>query len=275
MPPWFRTLMEHAPEVFFRYALAPVPRMTYVSPAVYELTGYTRESFLGDARLCRSVVALADRHRLRQLARGRRTSTAVLQLLRADGGTVDVHVRTVPVIRARHIVAIEGVVSLRHSLRDSNSVADDSIPEPVQQRLAALLYEVHGLLHRHGIAARVAAAPTLAESILVIGDVSLDAERMTATMAGTRVELTSREMLLLMYLARRRGRVVTRPQILQDVWGYQYSGDDRTVDVHVSRLRRKLPSLRGALHAVKHVGYRLDAEATMSDEASSRRIAKC
>jgi DNA-binding winged helix-turn-helix (wHTH) protein len=266
--------MDNAPEVYFRYALTPSRRMTYVGPAVHRLTGYTPEHFLADARLCRSVVALADRHRLRELARGRRGSTATLQLQRADGGTVDVQVRTIPVIRARRIVAIEGVVSLLHSTRAPIAASDNSMPEPVQQRLAALLYEVHGLLHRHGIPVRSAAAASPAESMLLIGDISLDAERMTVTMAGRRVELTSRELLLLRYLAQRRGRVVTRPQILQDVWGYQYAGDDRTVDVHISRLRRKLPSLRGLLRAVKHVGYRLEtAEVSPPSQASPRRIA--
>jgi two-component system phosphate regulon response regulator PhoB len=110
--------------------------------------------------------------------------------------------------------------------------------------------------------------------MLLIGDISLDMERMTVTMAGKRVELTSRELLLLRYLAQRRGRVVTRQQLLQDVWGYQYGGDDRTVDVHVSRVRRKLPPLRAFLRAVKHVGYRLEAaEAPAVNTGTSRRIA--
>ena len=131
-----------------------------------------------------------------------------------------------------------------------------------------------GLLHRHGVPARSTAGAPAAESMLLIGDISLDMERMTVTMAGKRVELTSRELLLLRYLAQRRGRVVTRQQLLQDVWGYQYGGDDRTVDVHVSRVRRKLPPLRAFLRAVKHVGYCLEAaEAPAVNTGTSRRIA--
>ena len=72
--------------------------------------------------------------------------------------------------------------------------------------------------------------------------------------------LTSRELMVLRYLVLRPGRVVSRTQLLTDVWGYQYTGDDRTVDVHVSRLRRKLPSLNGRLLGIKHLGYRLDVE---------------
>ena len=76
-------------------------------------------------------------------------------------------------------------------------------------------------------------------------------------------------MLVLRYLLKRPGRVVTRQQLLTDVWGYRYTGDDRTVDVHISRLRRKLPSLGNRLVAIKHVGYRLDVD------AGRARIANC
>jgi DNA-binding response OmpR family regulator len=71
------------------------------------------------------------------------------------------------------------------------------------------------------------------------------------------VPLTSREVMVLRYLMLRPDRVVTREQLLTDVWGYSYTGDARTVAVHMSRLRRKLPSLRERLVAVKHLGYRL------------------
>ncbi len=266
--------MDSAPEVYFRYALVPVRRMTYVSASARELTGHSRDTFYAEPWLCRSIVAPADRHQLRQLARARRSATGTLRLQRRDGSTVDVHVRTAPVIRARRLVAIEGVVTVLQSVRTSTSALDGAMPEPAQQRLAALLYEVHGLLHRHGVPARATAGAPAAESTLHIGDIALDVERMTVTMAGKRVELTSRELLLLRYLAQRRGRVVTRQQLLQDVWGYRYGGDDRTVDVHVSRVRRKLPPLRAFLRAVKHVGYCLDAaEAPAVNTGTSRRIA--
>jgi DNA-binding response OmpR family regulator len=88
----------------------------------------------------------------------------------------------------------------------------------------------------------------------------LDEDGLTVSEEGREVALTPREVLLLRYLLQRPGRVVTRPQLLTVVWGWQYTGDDRTVDVHVSRLRRKLPSLTGRLVAIRNVGYRLDLE---------------
>jgi DNA-binding response OmpR family regulator len=100
------------------------------------------------------------------------------------------------------------------------------------------------------------------------GEVTLDEYGLTVTEAGRVVALTTREVLLLRYLLQRGGRIVTREQLLTDVWGRNYTGDDRTVDVHVSRLRRKLPSLGGRLVAIRNIGYRLDA-----DDESAVRVA--
>ena len=69
--------------------------------------------------------------------------------------------------------------------------------------------------------------------------------------------LTAKEFLLLEYLLRHRGRVLSRDVLLTDVWGYKYTGGTRTVDVHVRRLRDKLPSLTQALVTVKQFGYKL------------------
>ena len=72
-----------------------------------------------------------------------------------------------------------------------------------------------------------------------------------------RVTLTAKEFLLLDYLLQHRGRVLSRDVLLTDVWGYRYTGGTRTVDVHVRRLREKLPLLAEALVTVKQFGYKL------------------
>ena len=69
--------------------------------------------------------------------------------------------------------------------------------------------------------------------------------------------LTAKEFLLLNYLLNHRGRVLSRDLLLTDVWGYKYTGGTRTVDVHVRRLREKLPALEDALVTVKQFGYKL------------------
>ncbi len=89
------------------------------------------------------------------------------------------------------------------------------------------------------------------------GGITIDADRHTVTSDGQDVRLTAKEFLLLQYLVQHRGRVLSRDVLLTDVWGYQYTGGTRTVDVHIRRLREKLPVLNDAIETVKQFGYKL------------------
>ena len=93
--------------------------------------------------------------------------------------------------------------------------------------------------------------------VLHYGPITIDASSHTVTLDGREVKLTAKEFLLLQYLVRRRGRVLSRDLLLTDVWGYQYMGGTRTVDVHIRRLREKLPLLNHAIETVKQFGYKL------------------
>ena len=86
----------------------------------------------------------------------------------------------------------------------------------------------------------------------------MSAEEHTVTDGGRAVTLTAKEFLLLEYLLQHPGRVLSRDMLLTDVWGYRYTGCTRTVDVHVRRLREKLPLLQTALATVKQFGYKLE-----------------
>jgi DNA-binding response OmpR family regulator len=77
------------------------------------------------------------------------------------------------------------------------------------------------------------------------------------TSDGQDVKLTAKEFMLLQYFLEHRGRVISRDVLLGDVWGYRYTGGTRTVDVHVRRLREKLPILVNALATIKQFGYKL------------------
>jgi DNA-binding response OmpR family regulator len=90
----------------------------------------------------------------------------------------------------------------------------------------------------------------------------MDLSRHTVSDDGRDVRLTAKEFLLLTYLLRHKGRVLSRDVLLGDVWGYQYTGGTRTVDVHVRRLREKLPVLVEALVTVKQFGYKLVEESS-------------
>lgn len=89
------------------------------------------------------------------------------------------------------------------------------------------------------------------------GDLLIDASGYTARLKGRPLDLTYKEFELLKYLASSPGHVFTRAQILEEVWGYDYYGGTRTVDVHVRRLRAKLgPESEGLIGTVRNVGYR-------------------
>jgi DNA-binding response OmpR family regulator len=89
------------------------------------------------------------------------------------------------------------------------------------------------------------------------GGVTVDDATYTAKLDGRPLDLTFKEFELLKYLAQHPGRVFTRQQLLQEVWGYDYFGGTRTVDVHVRRLRAKLgPENESLIGTVRNVGYR-------------------
>lgn len=95
------------------------------------------------------------------------------------------------------------------------------------------------------------------ESTLRFGPIVMDLSKHTVSNDGRDVKLTAKEFLLLQYLLEHRGRVLSRDLLLGDVWGYRYTGGTRTVDVHVRRLREKVPLLVDALVTIKQFGYKL------------------
>lgn len=130
--------------------------------------------------------------------------------------------------------------------------ADDYVTKPFSPR--ELVARVKAILRRTGAVASTADRP---EPIDLGWELVVDPGRREATIAGEPVALATREFDLLQYLAEHRGLALSRRQLLDGVWGEDWIGDDRTVDVHVRQLRKKLgDALR--LETVWGVGYRLD-----------------
>jgi DNA-binding response OmpR family regulator len=127
--------------------------------------------------------------------------------------------------------------------------ADDYVTKPFSAK--ELVARVGALLRRAGRPAG-SSAPVLTYRSIV-----MDIGRHHVTSEGDTVRLTAKEFLLLRYFIEHKGRVLSRDLLLTDVWGYQYTGGTRTVDVHVRRLREKIPLLNDAIETVKQFGYKL------------------
>ncbi|MEP7304145.1 MAG: response regulator transcription factor [Acidobacteriota bacterium] len=127
--------------------------------------------------------------------------------------------------------------------------ADDYLSKPFSPN--ELVARARALLRR---TQRAAAARPAA---VAYGPILVDPQTHIVSSNGVAVVLTAKEYLLLEYLLDHRGRVLSRDVLLTDVWGYRYTGGTRTVDVHVRRLREKLPLLAEALVTIKQFGYML------------------
>lgn len=108
---------------------------------------------------------------------------------------------------------------------------------------------------------------------ITLGELSIDEGTYTARLRGRPLDLTYKEFELLKYLAQHAGRVFTRAQLLQEVWGYDFFGGTRTVDVHVRRLRAKLgPEYESLIGTVRNVGYKAVRPTTKTGKGGSTTI---
>ncbi len=127
--------------------------------------------------------------------------------------------------------------------------ADDYVVKPFSPR--GLVARVKALFRR------LARATDREVTIYQYGLLNLNLSRHEVTVDGQEVTLTAKEFGLLEHLLRNPGRVLTRDVLLNNVWGYDYHGTTRTVDVHVRRIKQKLPLLNDAILSVKSLGYKL------------------
>jgi len=164
----------------------------------------------------------------------------------------------------KHLRARSGVPVIMVTARDSEIDkvvglelgADDYITKPYSAR--ELIARIRAVLRRGGEGEGDGA---LSPAVLEAGPVRMDIERHTVTVAGREVALPLKEFDLLEYLLRNVGRVLTRGQLIDRVWGADYVGDTKTLDVHVKRLRSKSepdPSSPQHLVTVRGLGYKYD-----------------
>jgi DNA-binding response OmpR family regulator len=153
-----------------------------------------------------------------------------------------------------------GLAAVHHDWGMDDVLVDTSSPAEVEARLRLAV-------------ARCAAAGGVVDSgpeEIRSGDLHIDEATYTARLRGRTLDLTFKEFELLKFLAQHPGRVFTRAILLQEVWGYDYFGGTRTVDVHVRRLRAKLGiEHEGLIGTVRNVGYRFVPAGSASADADA------
>jgi len=133
---------------------------------------------------------------------------------------------------------------------------DDYVTKPFS--VEALVARVRAVLRRTTREADGETQPGGNAALLQVGDLQLDEEHWVVRRAGTQVELSPTEFRLLAYLMRNQGRMLTRQQLLENVWGWEFAGQSQVVETYVSYLRRKLDPLGPPLiHTQRGVGYSL------------------
>ena len=150
------------------------------------------------------------------------------------------------------VLILSALASVTHRIQGLESGSDDYLVKPFA--FGELLARVNALLRR-------GEGKGSADLRLIVGDLEIDPLSRIVRRAGKAIDLKPREYRLLEYLARNEGRVVTRTMLLEQVWDYHFDPGTNVIDVHVSRLRRKLEDGfdRPILHTVRGSGYRLAA----------------
>ena len=186
-----------------------------------------------------------------------------LMLPGMDGLLVCQTLRSDPATAAIPIIMLTARAEESERVTGLDLGADDYVTKPFSPR--ELTARVGALLRR---VTRPAAGPQ--GQPLKYGPLTIDVDRHAVEVNGEDVRLTAKEFLLVQYLVEHKGRVLSRDLLLTDVWGYRYTGGTRTVDVHIRRLREKLPFLADAITTIKQFGYRLE-EGLDGTKASKER----
>ncbi len=161
----------------------------------------------------------------------------ILTKLRADKGTAGIPVMMVTA-KASEMDKVKGL----------DTGADDYITKPFG--VMELISRVKALLRR--------AANSQEESLLQYGEIVIDNDKHAITVGGRSCELTFKEFELLKYLMINKGIVLSRDKIMNQVWGFDYEGESRTVDMHIKTLRQKLGEAGSCIKTVRNVGYMVE-----------------
>lgn len=128
---------------------------------------------------------------------------------------------------------------------------DDYVVKPFSPK--ELMMRVGAILKRCGASAQES-------EIVTLGDLTVDFTARRVTLKGQPLDLSPKEYDLLFFMVRNRGIALTREKLISEVWGYDFFGDDRTLDTHIKLLRRQLGDSAGLITTLRGVGYRFEKE---------------
>lgn len=209
---------------------------------VYTLnnTGFDAEGFSGGRELFEALDRALPKLILLDIMLPGEDGISILKRLRASAST-----RQIPIIMlTAKSTEYDKVIGL-------DSGADDYIAKPFG--MMELISRIKAVLRRTESAEN--------RSEYAFGGVKLNAKSHTVTVEGKTTELTLKEFELLRFLLKNQGAVLTRDMLLENIWGYDFGGETRTVDVHIRTLRQKLGSEGGIIETVRGVGYRIGGDA--------------
>lgn len=168
-----------------------------------------------------------------------------------DGLTILKKLRALPATKRLPIVMLTAKSSEYDKVMGLDGGADDYLPKPFG--MMELVARIKALLRRSGIETETEA------EVCEIGMIRLDTERHQVYVSDMAVILTHKEFELLHYLMKNEGIVLQRGKILSKIWGYDFDGETRTVDVHIRMLRQKLGETGSYIETVRGVGYKIEA----------------
>jgi DNA-binding response OmpR family regulator len=197
------------------------------------------------------VAAVADGEEALERLFASRPDAVVLDLMLPGRNGLEVlrEVRAEPSTRDLPVLLLTARAAEMDKLLGFEHGADDYLTKPFSPR--ELVARVQALLRR--------ARPERADATIEVGALRVDTLAREIRVSGRRLTFTPREFDLLAFLAHHPGRVISREELLRKVWGYDYLGETRTVDVHVRRLRMKLGAEHPLIETVTGVGYKLVA----------------
>ncbi len=174
-----------------------------------------------------------------------------IMLPEEDGFSILQKLRAAPATRRLPVIMLTAKGSEYDIVRGLDNGADDYIPKPF--RMMELLSRIRALLRRSG-------AENEKQEEYTVGNLYVNPLRHIVWVDGKEVVLTLKEFELISLLISRQGIVFTRAQLLDEIWGYGFDGESRTVDVHIRTLRQKLGSAGNYIETVRGIGYKIGGE---------------